>query len=65
MASMRRAYRALPPERTPLTRVPRSASTLASTLRYLTIKGMAPIAEDVIIVTSSLTKDMTGKEEVR
>ena len=33
--------------------------------RYLTIKGMAPIADDVIIVTSSLTKDMTGKEEVR
>jgi len=26
---------------------------------------MAPIADDVIIVTSSLTKDMTGKEEVR
>lgn len=32
-------------------------------MMYLTIKGMAPIAEDVIIVTSSLTKDMTGKEE--
>ena len=27
---------------------------------YLGIKGLAPIAEDVIIVTSSLTKDMTG-----
>lgn len=31
---------------------------------YLTIKEMANISEDVIIVTSSLTKDMTGKEDV-
>ncbi|XP_043934356.1 coatomer subunit gamma-1 [Protopterus annectens] len=30
---------------------------------YLTIKEMANIAEDVIIVTSSLTKDMTGKDD--
>ncbi|XP_067931298.1 coatomer subunit gamma-2-like [Watersipora subatra] len=30
---------------------------------YLVIKDMAEIAEDVIIVTSSLTKDMTGKED--
>ncbi|KAK1337659.1 hypothetical protein QTO34_002292 [Cnephaeus nilssonii] len=30
---------------------------------YLTIKEMSSIAEDVIIVTSSLTKDMTGKED--
>lgn len=30
---------------------------------YLTIKGMANIADDVIIVTSSLMKDMTGKED--
>jgi len=28
---------------------------------YLCIKLMADIADDVIIVTSSLTKDMTGK----
>lgn len=28
---------------------------------YLGIKEMSGIAEDVIIVTSSLTKDMTGK----
>ena len=28
---------------------------------YLGIKLMADIADDVIIVTSSLTKDMTGK----
>lgn len=30
---------------------------------YLCIKEMAYIAEDVIIVTSCLTKDMTGKED--
>ncbi|XP_066913900.1 coatomer subunit gamma-2-like [Clytia hemisphaerica] len=30
---------------------------------YLAIKELANIAEDVIIVTSSLTKDMTGKDE--
>nr|XP_033782639.1 coatomer subunit gamma-1 isoform X2 [Geotrypetes seraphini] len=37
-----------------------------STLRrmcYLTIKEMSCISEDVIIVTSSLTKDMTGKDD--
>lgn len=31
---------------------------------YLAIKELANIAEDVIIVTSSLTKDMTGKEDM-
>merc|ERR1711962_373227 len=31
---------------------------------YLAIKELAGIAEDVIIVTSSLTKDMTGKEDL-
>lgn len=31
---------------------------------YLMIKEMANLAEDVIIVTSSLTKDMTGKEDL-
>ncbi|MEE6502215.1 hypothetical protein FKM82_004445 [Ascaphus truei] len=30
---------------------------------YITIKEMANISEDVIIVTSSLTKDMTGKDD--
>jgi len=30
---------------------------------YLAIKELANVAEDVIIVTSSLTKDMTGKED--
>ena len=32
-------------------------------LVYLAIKEMSRIADDVIIVTSSLTKDMTGKED--
>lgn len=31
---------------------------------YLGIKELSHIAEDVIIVTSSLTKDMTGKEDL-
>ena len=30
---------------------------------YLGIKSLANVAEDIIIVTSSLTKDMSGKEE--
>ena len=32
-------------------------------LVYLAIKELSEIADDVIIVTSSLTKDMTGKED--
>ena len=32
-------------------------------LVYVAIKEMSKIANDVIIVTSSLTKDMTGKED--
>ena len=32
-------------------------------LVYLGIKELSSIANDVIIVTSSLTKDMTGKED--
>lgn len=31
---------------------------------YLGIKELSLIAQDVIIVTSSLTKDMTGKEDL-
>ncbi len=31
---------------------------------YLGIKSLSEVAEDVIIVTSSLTKDMTGKEDL-
>jgi coatomer subunit gamma len=30
---------------------------------YLAIKEMSTVASDGIIVTSSLTKDMTGKED--
>ncbi len=30
---------------------------------YLSIKEMSIVANDVIIVPSSLTKDMTGKED--
>eukprot|EP00128_Syssomonas_multiformis_P002981 Colp12_sorted_trinity150504_noHs@28643 len=33
-------------------------------LVYLTIKEMSSMADDVIIVTSSLTKDMTGREDM-
>lgn len=33
-------------------------------LVYLGIKELSRVAEDVIIVTSSLTKDMTGKEDL-
>uniref|UniRef100_A0A915IAW2 Clathrin/coatomer adaptor adaptin-like N-terminal domain-containing protein n=1 Tax=Romanomermis culicivorax TaxID=13658 RepID=A0A915IAW2_ROMCU len=33
-------------------------------LVYLTIKELSSLADDVIIVTSSLTKDMTGKEDI-
>lgn len=31
---------------------------------YLGIKELSTLAEDVIIVTSSLTKDMTGREDL-
>lgn len=30
---------------------------------YLAVKELSIMADDVIIVTSSLTKDMTGKED--
>ncbi|KAE9421862.1 hypothetical protein Angca_005579, partial [Angiostrongylus cantonensis] len=33
-------------------------------LVYLAVKDLSGIADDVIIVTSSLTKDMTGREDV-
>ena len=33
-------------------------------LVYLAIKELSVLADDVIIVTSSLTKDMTGREDV-
>ncbi|XP_064417286.1 coatomer subunit gamma-2 isoform X2 [Latimeria chalumnae] len=47
-----------------MTRLFQSNDQTLRRMCYLTIKEMADISEDVIIVTSSLTKDMTGKEDV-
>ncbi|XP_036905080.1 coatomer subunit gamma-2 [Sturnira hondurensis] len=47
-----------------MTRLFQSNDQILRRMCYLTIKEMANISEDVIIVTSSLTKDMTGKEDV-
>uniref|UniRef100_A0A4X1VXW2 Coatomer subunit gamma n=1 Tax=Sus scrofa TaxID=9823 RepID=A0A4X1VXW2_PIG len=47
-----------------MTRLFQSNDQTLRRMCYLTIKEMATISEDVIIVTSSLTKDMTGKEDV-
>lgn len=46
-----------------MTKLFQSKDVTLRRLVYLGIKEMANIAEDVIIVTSSLTKDMTGKED--
>ncbi|GFY78140.1 coatomer subunit gamma-2 [Trichonephila inaurata madagascariensis] len=46
-----------------MTKLFQSNDPIIRRLVYLCIKELATIAEDVIIVTSSLTKDMTGKEE--
>jgi len=46
-----------------ITRLFQSKDPVLRRMVYLGIKYLAPIAEDVIIVTSSLTKDMTGKED--
>jgi len=46
-----------------MTRLFQAKDTVLRRLVYLGIKELANIAEDVIIVTSSLTKDMTGKED--
>ncbi|KAG8182805.1 hypothetical protein JTE90_003479 [Oedothorax gibbosus] len=46
-----------------MTKLFQSSDPIIRRLVYLCIKEMATVAEDVIIVTSSLTKDMTGKEE--
>ena len=48
---------------TSLVSLPQARDTVLRRLVYLGIKELAGIAEDVIIVTSSLTKDMTGKED--
>lgn len=46
-----------------MTKLFQSKDTVLRRLVYLGIKELSKIAEDVIIVTSSLTKDMTGKED--
>ncbi|XP_064605272.1 LOW QUALITY PROTEIN: coatomer subunit gamma-2-like [Liolophura sinensis] len=46
-----------------MTKLFQSKDTTLRRMVYLGIKEMAKIAQDVIIVTSSLMKDMTGKED--
>jgi coatomer subunit gamma len=47
-----------------MTKLFQCKDVLLRRMLYLCIKEMATIANDVIIVTSSLTKDMTGKEDL-
>ncbi|XP_011495854.1 PREDICTED: coatomer subunit gamma isoform X2 [Ceratosolen solmsi marchali] len=47
-----------------MTKLFQSRDVVLRRLVYLGIKELSSIAEDVIIVTSSLTKDMTGKEDL-
>ncbi|RNA28357.1 Coatomer subunit gamma-2 [Brachionus plicatilis] len=47
-----------------MTKLFQSKDVMLRRMLYLCIKEMANIANDVIIVTSSLTKDMTGKEDI-
>ncbi|KAL1137720.1 hypothetical protein AAG570_009416, partial [Ranatra chinensis] len=47
-----------------MTKLFQSNNTILRRMVYLGIKELSSIAEDVIIVTSSLTKDMTGKEDL-
>lgn len=47
-----------------MTKLFQSKDVLLRRMLYLCIKEMATIANDVIIVTSSLTRDMTGKEDL-
>ncbi|KRY75928.1 Coatomer subunit gamma-2, partial [Trichinella pseudospiralis] len=47
-----------------ITKLWQSNDVVLRRLVYLTIKELASLADDVIIVTSSLTKDMTGKEDI-
>ena len=44
-----------------ITKLFQSKDPVLRRMVYLGIKFLAPVAEDVIIVTQSLTKDMTGK----
>ncbi|CAG9759764.1 unnamed protein product [Ceutorhynchus assimilis] len=47
-----------------MTKLFQSKDVILRRLVYLGIKELSSIADDVIIVTSSLTKDMTGKEDM-
>lgn len=47
-----------------MTKLFQSRDVVLRRLVYLSIKDLSPLADDVIIVTSSLTKDMTGKENL-
>ncbi|XP_014226956.1 coatomer subunit gamma [Trichogramma pretiosum] len=47
-----------------MTKLFQSRDVVLRRLVYLGIKELSSVAEDVIIVTSSLTKDMTGKEDM-
>ncbi|XP_053971097.1 coatomer subunit gamma [Hylaeus volcanicus] len=47
-----------------MTKLFQSRDVVLRRLVYLGIKELSSLAEDVIIVTSSLTKDMTGKEDL-
>ncbi|XP_031562648.1 coatomer subunit gamma-2-like [Actinia tenebrosa] len=47
-----------------MTKLFQSKDLMLRRMVYLSIKELSTIAEDVIIVTSSLTKDMTGKEDM-
>merc|ERR1719272_648623 len=46
-----------------MTKLFQNPDTNMRKMMYLTIKAMSTMADDVIIVTSSLTKDMTGKTD--
>ncbi|BFF92658.1 coatomer subunit gamma [Drosophila madeirensis] len=47
-----------------MTKLFQSKDVVLRRMVYLGIKELSSVAEDVIIVTSSLTKDMTGKEDL-
>ncbi|KAF6209601.1 hypothetical protein GE061_015349 [Apolygus lucorum] len=47
-----------------MTKLFQSKNAVLRRMVYLGIKELSTLAEDVIIVTSSLTKDMTGKEDL-
>lgn len=47
-----------------MTKLFQSRDVVLRRMVYLGIKELASLAEDVIIVTSSLTKDMTGQEDL-